>query len=100
MERRLIIVALALSLISAGGWALLSQAHAAHLKSQANHLQIRTPHGATQTNHKPVSKAHTVRKASESQKENGSDSENENLPGGGHSDEDGVNVDHQFDGVE
>jgi hypothetical protein len=34
---------------------------------------------------------------------NGSDSENENLPGGGHADEDnglGVQVDHQFDGVE
>jgi hypothetical protein len=25
---------------------------------------------------------------------------NENLPGGGHQDQDGVNVDHQFEGVE
>ena len=100
MKRRLIIIALALCLINAGGWTLLSQAHAAHPKSQANHLQIRTPHVTSQTKHTPVSKAHTVRKANESQKENGSDSENENLPGGGHADKDGENVDHQFEGVE
>ncbi len=105
MKRRLIIIALALGLINVGGWSMLPQAHAAHSKSQGNHLQIHTPHVTSQTKHTPVSKAHTVRKASESQKEkeNGSDSENENLPGGGHADENnglGVEVDHQFDGVE
>ena len=103
MKRRLIIIALALCLINVGGWTLLTQAQAAHPKSQANHLQIHTPHVKAQTKHAPVSKAHTVRKASESQKENGSDPGNENLPGGGHADADnglGVEVDHQFEGVE
>lgn len=47
-------------------------------------------------------KSHDVRKTSNGQKatENGSDSENENLLGGGHADTDGENVDHQFEGVE
>ena len=103
MKKRLIIIALALCLINVGGWTLLTQAQAAHPKSRATHLQIHTPHVTSHTKHAPVSKAHTVRKASESQKENGSDSGNENLPGGGHADEDnglGVEVDHQFEGVE
>jgi len=103
MKKRLIIIALALGLINVGGWSMLPQAHAAHSKSQGKHLQIHTPHVTSQAKHIQASKAHTVRKASVSQKENGTDSGNENLPGGGHSDEDnglGVEVDHQFDGVE
>lgn len=103
MKRRLIIIALALCLINVGGWSMLSQAHAAHLKSQGKHLQIHTPHVTSQAKHTQVSKAHTVQKAGESQKENGLDSENENLSGGGHADEDnglGIEVDHQFEGVE
>lgn len=103
MKKRLIIIALALCLINAGGWSLLSQAHAAQLKSQNKHLQVHTPHVMSRTNHKPVSKSNNVQKPSDNQKENGSDSENENLSGGGHADEDnglGVEVDHQFDGVE
>jgi hypothetical protein len=102
MKRRLIIVALALSLINAGGWALLSQAHAAHLKSYTNHSQVHATHLKSQTNPKPFSKSHDVLKTSKGQKatENGSASENENLPGGGHADTDGENVDHQFEGVE
>ena len=39
------------------------------------------------------------------EKENGTETKdsveaNENLPGGGHQDQDGVNADHQFEGVE
>jgi len=33
-------------------------------------------------------------------KESAIESENENLPGGGHTDPDGIDVDHQFEGVE
>lgn len=103
MKKILVITALVFGLISTGGWTLLSQAQAANPKSQGKHLQIHTPHVTSQAKHIQASKAHTVQKASESQNENGSDSENENLQGGGHADEDnglGVEVDHQFDGVE
>jgi hypothetical protein len=100
MKRRLIIIALALCLVNVGGWSMFSQAQAANLKSQGKHSQIHTPHGTSHAKHIQASKAHTVQKASESQNENGSDSENENLPGVGHADKDGVNVDHQFEGVE
>ena len=93
MKRRLIIIALVLGLISVGEWPLLSQVHAAQLKLHTNHQQ--------------VSKSNVDQKTSNSRKEikNGSDSkverhENENLPGGGHADKDGENVDHQFEGVE
>jgi hypothetical protein len=101
MKRRLIIIALVIGLINAGGWSVLS-AYAAHSKSQANHLQIRTPHVRPLTNPKPFSKSHNVRKKSNSKTatKNRSDSENENLPGGGHADTNGENVDHQFEGIE
>jgi len=102
IKRKLIIIALALSLINAGGWALFSQAHAAHLKSQTNHSRVHASNLRPRTNPKPVSKSHDVQKTSDGQKEteNGSASEDENLPGGGHADKDGENVDHQFEGAE
>lgn len=101
MKRKLIIIALALGLINVGGSSLLSQAHAAHLKSYTNHSQIHAAH-LKSPNHKPVLKSNNVRKTSDAKKEteNGSASEDENLPGGGHADTDGENVDHQFEGVE
>ena len=101
MKRKLIIIALVTGLINVGGWSLLS-AYAAHLKSQTNHSRVHASNLRPRTNPKPFSKSHDVRKTSNGQKatENGSASENENLPGGGHADTDGENVDHQFEGVE
>lgn len=103
MKRRLIITTLALGLINAGGWSTLQQAHAAELKSQGNDLQIHTPHVTSRITHNVASTAHTARNVNKSQKENEADSENEDLPGVGHAEEDngtGIEVDHQFHGVE
>lgn len=40
-----------------------------------------------------------AQEANEAQ-ESATEAENENLPSGGHADPDGINVDHQFEGVE
>jgi hypothetical protein len=93
MKTKLLIIALTLGLISVSEWSLISQVHAAQLKSH--------------TNHQLVSKSNLDQKASDCRKEikNRQDSkverhEDTNLPGGGHADKDGENVDHQFEGVE
>lgn len=64
-------------------------------------LQVHAQQGNTSIPSAQVqSQSATVGEQEKGKEVKGDIEENENLPGGGHQDQDGVDVDHQFEGVE
>ncbi len=95
MKRKLLTMVVALGLISAGGWSMISSVHAAQHQSQTNYQHI------------SKSGVDNDRETNDHQREaeDGSRSRIErhgfgNLPGGGHADKGGANAGHQFEGEE
>jgi hypothetical protein len=95
MKKKLFAIPLTIGMISMGSWSMISPVYAAQCQSQANYP--------------PISRSivDDDQETNDDQKEveYGSHSKIErhgaaNLPGGGHADRDGANVEHQFEGEE
>ncbi len=101
-----------LSLLLGSAGAIGLQVHAQQNATASPPAQIQTQSGTAGEQENSVIDKDNIQDEKDNgqpesalEKENGTETKdsaeaNENLPGGGHQDQAGVNVDHQFDGVE
>lgn len=98
----------ALSLLLGGAGAIGLQVHAQQSVAPTPPAQVQTQSGVVSEQGNAATDKDYIQGQKEKDKDNGQEAKDskdgieadENLPGGGHQDQEGANVDHQFEGVE